>query len=76
MPSSRDSFRRNRVAPSLKIIPPGAGTGCVLGGAGESGRVNSRQLTAQRKKWRVLEGTPEVTGLNHRDAEPLELAER
>jgi hypothetical protein len=45
MPSGRDSFRRNRVAPSALIIPPACTDGLGLPDARGLDRVNSRQFT-------------------------------
>jgi hypothetical protein len=49
MPSGRDSFRRNRVAPSMHIIPLGAGTDWTLVGALTLVGVNSPQFTVEDK---------------------------
>jgi hypothetical protein len=51
MPSGRDSFRRNRVAPSLQIIPLGAGR-IAFSVPPESGielTVESLRFTVDRK---------------------------
>ena len=49
MPSGRDSFRRNRVAPSLQIIPPGAGqvAFCVPPGSRIESTVDSSSIVCR-----------------------------
>ncbi len=65
MPSGRDSFRRNRVAPSVPIIPLGwTGGACYLGR--ESWielTVDSLQFTVEEKNGTETEGTS-VGGLS------------